>query len=139
MLSLALYPPSTASGQVYSNWWASFLAEGLGVAAIVAGVGLLKNTSSGYRMSLAVQAIQILRVYGGRFIFAVIIGPQVLINFVTAPGSIPMGGPLGFAGTLYIAFRGSGAAPTWAKGIGINVLALAVFWALLVRMPNDSG
>jgi hypothetical protein len=46
-------------------------------------------------MSLGVQAIQILRVYGGRFVFAVIIGPQVLINFVTTPGSIPIGGPRG--------------------------------------------
>jgi hypothetical protein len=89
MLSLAIFPPSAASGQSHDGW-ASLLAEGLGVAAMAAGVNLLKNVSSGYRMSLAVQAIQILRVYGTRFIFAVIIGPQVLINFVVAPGAIPM-------------------------------------------------
>jgi hypothetical protein len=138
MLSLVLHPPSTGSGE-YSGGWTLFFAEGLGVAATVAGVNLLRNTPSGYPMSFAVQAIQILRIYGGRFIFAVIIGPQILINFIAAPGSIPMGGPLGFAATLYAAVARSGAMNTWAQGIGINVLALVASGALLVRLADDAG
>jgi hypothetical protein len=137
MLSIVLYPPSPNSGQ-YSGGWAPFLAEGLGVAAIVAGVNLSRNTSSGYRTSLAVQAIQIVRVYGGRFVFAVIIGPQILINFITTSGSIPMGGPLGFAASLYATVGRSGATPVWAMGIGVNVLALVATGALLVRVADDS-
>ena len=90
-------------------------------------------------MSLGVQAIQILRVYGGRFVFAVIIGPQVLINFVTTPGSIPIGGPLGFAATLYATVARFGATSAWARGIGINVLALVAAGALLMHLPDDSG
>jgi len=138
MLSLVLHPPSRGSGQ-YSGGWGLFFAEGLGAAAIVAGVNLFRNTPSGYRMSLAVQAIQILRIYGGRFIFAIIIGPQILINFIAAPGSIPMGGPLGFAATLYATVARSGAMNAWAEGIGINVFALVAGGALLVRLADDAG
>ena len=115
-------------------WWQFSVFEGAAVTAIVAGWRLLLNKTSGFRMSIALQAAQALQLYTPGFVIAVVLGPLLGWHFTDLPGT--SGPARGFFGFVSFSFNAIG-----VHGGTVNVYAVAAgtFLVAELRGPSAGG
>jgi hypothetical protein len=101
----------------------------LGALSIMAGIALWKNDMLGHRVSIALQAAQVIQVQSAALTYKVLLGVQLVVW-------IREGGRLGIAPGLGGLFS-IGADPADFWWLGLNVWALVALIALIARPTTN--